>query len=567
MKRRDRNLNRKLTRSEVIFIFILASFVSFITIGLLLDNLLASSNLSPFSLGGGTATRVTSGQGGMARVPTTPPGIPGNVAASLGAEQIIVSWDSPVGQVDGYNIYKDSQSQFTSPVFVGSVSGSDLDFVDIEMFMGETAFYAVTAFNSAGESGYSVVRQGRVNANYGMRWQYPGDVSWIAELVTFGNNDERVFTHYGSFVSRDVLFSSADFGIATPLMDYNNGQTDADIYPHISAAKNSDEFASIYLQINNYPYGQVVLEKFSSNSITSGGPDWQKIIPSSFFHTGTGPVYGVKVSDDGSQLLVWIANSQTTSMDYYIYDSLGNLQSQGSVSSVGSNAEVMISGDLTKAILIENPVSVKLVDLPTGTQKTILTFRIVYGRDITSDGSHIVFVKNTHPQTSDAELFIYSFQGGNFVELSRTSIPSNVNYYDIVLSDDGSRAVYSYAANEAASPHLVGVVGIDTVNPSQDLMRYEYSSLGSLGNTVTDISMDNLGTRFVAGYWGDESDETSEIKVFEMNQNNPLVEFFTLGSVLKLGISGDGTKITAGIAGDHTQISNHAGEINVYDLP
>ena len=86
MKRRDRNLNRKLTRSEVIFIFILASFVSFITIGLLLDNLLASSNLSPFSLGGGTATRVTSGQGGMARVPTTPPGIPGNVAASLGAE-------------------------------------------------------------------------------------------------------------------------------------------------------------------------------------------------------------------------------------------------------------------------------------------------------------------------------------------------------------------------------------------------------------------------------------------------------------------------------------------------
>jgi len=562
-----RNLEKRLTRSEVIFIFVITVFVSFITIGLLLDNLLAASNLSPFSLGGGAATRAGS-SARVANVPTTPPGIPSGLVASLGQEQIILSWNVAPGFVSGYQIYKSNDSNvLQNGVLVGTVSGSDLDFVDVGAFMGEAAWYGVRAFNAAGKSGLSNVDQGQVNANFGLRWSYPSDGSWIAEFVTLGNNDLNTFTHYGSFVSHDVLLSSLDLGIATPLMDYNNGQTDADIYPHISAAKNSDEFASIYLQINNYPYGQVVLEKFSSNSITSGSSDWQKIIPSSFFHTGSGPIFGVKVSDDGSKLLVWVGNIQTTSMDYYIYDSAGNLQSQGSVSSVGSNALMKVSGDLTKAVIIENAVNVKLVDLPTGTQKTIFTFRFVYGRDLTSDGSRIAFIKNSHPQTSDAELFMYSFQGGNFIELSRTPLPSDVNYHHIVLSEDGSRAAYSYSAKESVSPHLVGVAGIDTANPAQDLMRHEYSSTGSLGNVVADISINNFGTRFVAGYWGDESDETSEIKVFEMNQNDPLVEFFTIGSINELGISGNGSRIVAAMSRDHRQASSGGGEINAYDLP
>jgi len=565
-------LDRLLTQKEVVFIFVITFLISFVVIGFFYDNFSSDFNLSPFSLGGGTATRVTSGQSGIDRVPATPPGIPQNFIATLGQEQIGLSWSASMGQVDGYNIYKDSQSQFANPVWIGNVSGSDLDFVDIEMFMGETAFYAVTAFNSAGESGYSVVRQGRVNANYGMRWSYPSDGSWLAELVTFGNNDGNAFTQYGPQGNHEVLFDSQDLGIAGPLFDYTDNHLDPHLVRSISASANSDVYVSMALIMNysNDPnYGEVILEKFSSSSIGSNVPDWKRTIPSQFFNGDEN--FGVKVSDDGSKILVWIWNSQTSNIDYYVINSQSpsqTLSPLGSVSGLSQSSFATVSGDLTRGVFVFPYSSVKLVDFNSGVEKTIFTIaRFVSGADLTFDGSTIGFVKNSHPQVSDAELYLYSFQGNDFAELNRILIPSDVKYGDLKLSADGSRVVYVYFNKGQSSPYIAGVVAADTNNPSQAVYQHEYLVDSSLGNYVSSLSINDAGTKAAVGYWGDEFDQTSEIKIHNFVSQGIDAEFFTVGSVNGLDMSSNGAQIVVALKGGHAGEWGGSGEINAYDLP
>ena len=75
-KANGKNLLRKLTHQEIVFIIVVSMLFSFLTIWFISANLDEEFGLSPFVLGGGTATRVTTPQAGISRVPIGGPSSP-----------------------------------------------------------------------------------------------------------------------------------------------------------------------------------------------------------------------------------------------------------------------------------------------------------------------------------------------------------------------------------------------------------------------------------------------------------------------------------------------------------
>lgn len=70
---------------------------------------------------------------------------------SIGAS---LAWDPPSGDVTGYKVYySTTQSAFANFLDVGNVTQCSLDHFPLEE--KNTYYFVVSAYNSAGESGYS----------------------------------------------------------------------------------------------------------------------------------------------------------------------------------------------------------------------------------------------------------------------------------------------------------------------------------------------------------------------------------------------------------------------------
>ena len=558
------------------FIVALTLLFSFVTIGLVIQNFYSTLSLSP-RLSGGVSIKPSVNYRGVGFGSTAVPLAPQNVAASVGQEQITISWDNVVGAT-GYNIYRNLNSNLVSDCDlgspscerIGSVAANDLDFVDIGLFKGETAWYAVRAFNSNGESAWGNVDQGQVNQNFGMQWSYPSDGGWIAEFATFGSNGEEVFTQHGSWFNYKVLFDSVGFGYPNILFSIQNSPLAVLKSLFVGASSQSSTYASLtFNRIGSSNLYEITLQKFSP---TSQLPDWE--ITHQTFLIGDDDM-GVAVSDDGTQIFHWWYNPQTFGYDYFVRDAVdSSLISQGFLGTNTFNFGTIVSGDLSTVLFYPKTTPKPLYIVDEASEAILYQEWFFSGGpkphsvDLSSEGSRMAYGW-AYYTNAEYGIRVFDRQGQSYTQTSDLSfssafVPSTMRTLD--LSPDGTRVVAGYDDFTTN----VGVIAYDLANGNQETMQHEYQSPegdNHLFDLVQEVSLSDDGTRFVAGYWGDEFHETSEIKVFSAVQDDPLFEFYTVGSINDIEISPDGSLVAAAIIGGHAQDPSQEYDlINLYDV-
>jgi hypothetical protein len=120
---------------------------------------LVGSTTAYIGFGGGTSD---AGQGGGTSLqdiqtwlyvaPTTPPGAPSNLSATLAGEQVVLNWESNSTNEDGFAVEQSTDG--ASFVQIATTGRGVTSYVDMPSQPG-TYYYRVRAFNAAGESDYT----------------------------------------------------------------------------------------------------------------------------------------------------------------------------------------------------------------------------------------------------------------------------------------------------------------------------------------------------------------------------------------------------------------------------
>jgi len=335
--------------------------------------------------------------------------------------------------------------------------------------------------------------------------------------------------------------------------------------------------ASAVVEIPDWnQWGDVKLRKFSSGSQTL---DWEVTVPTNQFllqQVQLKENFNVYVSPTGDKIFVWAYNYNQQGFDYFIYTNLNaptpTLSKQGFIYDQFSSLSEfkkggVVSEDFTTAVF-SSEKRIQIVDISSPTNDILYgDFDFVLGYNgetinINADGSRVVYSGRNQPK-----LFVRERQGNNYVEtmqLDASSWASNIFALDAART--GDRVAYGYLRFE--NPRPLGVSAID-LTTGQETMNYEVIvPYGQHTTTISDISMSNDGTRFAVGYigtgtFGISEPQTSDIKAFRYNIDNPIQEFFGAGGANGIEMMPNGQGIAANIDWGY---NGQLPEVAFYDL-
>jgi len=566
------NLNRNLNFQEVIFIVAVTFLFSFITLGVLFDNFVEEPTQSPFVLSGTSGTITYAGSHvNVGRASRFAPGIDQNVIASDGEEQVTVSWNAVSGATR-YEIYKSAgPGVTTSDELVGEVDAPRLFWKDPHLAISQNSYYAVVAVNAVGSSTISDDDRGRVSTTEGLRWHYPSDGSWTANLVSMGDNGLKVFTHYGGYSLESALFDTIDMDPPTPIT-YSHPPNTTTSHLRVASAKNADIHASIEgMSINSQHVN--TLRVYSSQS---SSPLWEKtVLPSCIGGGNLCYNYGVFVSDDGNRIITYYAPSFGGGLEIEIFDAAGNSINEFSFSSSevssmwGAGFDrhgIAFSGDGLTVVFEATSIFRKtyFVDLVSGTVINpggtfhYPNYYMGY-MDISSDGSIVALSLNNN------NIAVYEKQGNNYVRSNDISLPNQNPITHVELTPSGDKLVAVYSSTISGDFDFIGVATWDLSNNNL-LMSYEMQGANTLQNQnyVLDLEISDNGERFAIGLNGEEN-LFDQLWLFSTTQSEPLASFATIGPVHELTISPNGEEVAAAIS-EVNNFHYSRGEINTYHV-
>ena len=330
MKKSGRSLEKKLTVSEIIFVVVVTVLVSFITLEIIFQNFSEELGLSPFVLGGGTATRVTVPQSGIGGVPSSPwskkwqweyPGysyLDGPEGRLVG----VGNGDSKVFSKMVFDEYPETlfdvvNSDPAVPIFnydyLPLLGGSD-EGLAIDASEANDIF-AVVVYRKEGFTGPSKYIL-RVYDSAGLLWEYDSfaspafGASYAADVAVSGDGNKVVVSTATSSSSIEVTIF--DLTLSNPELspDIRNPST----IVTYGKSKISEDLSSVLIQSGIwYTVYDILVDSLSTISSPSSS-EFQSALPA-------------VISDDGSLVAIQTLNgSIATGIDYGInfYKKQGN---------------------------------------------------------------------------------------------------------------------------------------------------------------------------------------------------------------------------------------------------
>jgi len=572
------NSQKKLKKSEFVFIFVSSMLFSFISISLFVSNFSEELNLSPFVLGGGSATKINSPLTEIGGVPRFPPTTPINLDATDGEAQIMVTWDNVPG-AEGYKIYR-GNTQTTVNEIVGTIPHNLKSWwKDPEPLQGQIYFYAVKAYNAAGESTLSQVNRGTMSSIEGLRYTYdpngPG-FQGTGKKVAIGNNGQETFTTQGSFTNfEDVLLLTTDTHPPTPTIDYvttiSNTQS---FFSHVVAA----EAAPVYVAMNDVlTIGGLMQPQIRKYSIANS-PDWNYTFPTSAFMNGDHQM-GVGISDDGTRIVAYAPDGFNTRFVVFDSNTNGIPDKEYLVSFFGGpevQTPFIISGDGTRAVF-RTISQVYILDLSvsSGSSPIVHSEYVLFPYlpsgpiTINYDGSRVAY--GVSSSSVPGEIRILEEQGGGYVP--RDIILMNgvgPRIQRLAMTNNGNLLAGGYDKGFANG---FGVMVYDVgIVPANEKMSYEADSAGS--NWVKDIVFSEDGGRIAVAMTGDYQEFVGnmglvdQLQVFRtvQDQNNPIQTIATRGSPFQMDFSPNGKILAAAVKNSNAFDTGYPEEVNVYDI-
>jgi hypothetical protein len=178
---------------------------------------------------------------------------------------------------------------------------------------------------------------------------------------------------------------------------------------------------------------------------------------------------------------------------------------------------------------------------------------------------------DSHAISGDGSVFAF----GNFNEMSlwekvagvytntfnRTLSGSNYCGY-IDISDDSKTVAYGFTFYDFYLKTQIEALDVPTHTVT--MTDTPTSTVSSLQNIVSGVSISADGQRFAVGLWGDGSGPLAEARLYAKNQNTPVGTINLQGSVFCIAIAADGQRFAAGSKSVHANTFGNGGEVDLF---
>jgi len=310
----------------------------------------------------------------------------------------------------------------------------------------------------------------------------------------------------------------------------------------------ADWFISIDVSMDGAGIGALAAgEACYSFSSASAAPNWVYSLPMGFNYSSSAQGPTISVTDDGS-----------------VYAALAGQAGQGRLFLFNA------SGDTIRTISFNPTLGIYGVDMANdGSVFCVSTYNAIYvfnedgsRRDsitqygqtpakISADGKYLV------KGDFYTRVYLYRWNGSNYDQVWQ--YPTGHPWVtSVAISDDGSTIM---AGTYQYSPSNSGKVLLFDSSSATPLWQYT-----QYGDYVPSCALSEDGSRAVAGSWGQYNATFGDVlTVFDRNSSTPIFQLLDdidePGSIFSVGISKDGSFITAGGKAVHARQFGNGGEV------
>jgi hypothetical protein len=385
----------------------------------------------------------------------------------------------------------------------------------------------------------------------GTFWTYTdGGLAWIGASVAIGNVASQVFSQYDLNNEAAGLFSAYDSNPATPV--WTDGTVAGTDFAAVdSAAETNTHVAISQVTLGGNPTTRTaVLRKYSSSSVT---PDWVY---------GFAPVINaaakVAISRDGNTIVAAIMNNNTMSVELAVFGPGSAIPVSYTILPAGSNSSLRgwdLSADGSK-LYFSQGVTANILDVATGSIEFSTNIGASFdSHAISGDGSVFAFGNFN-------SMKVWVHNGATYVNTISKSKGGSTYCAELDISDDGSSVAYGWYFYSPGTTVEIEALDVAT---GMVTMTDTVVGLGTLQNTVAQISCNADGSRFGVGLWGDGGGQVDELRLYSSTQNAALQTLGLGGSVFGVDISADGQRLAGCGKAVHANTFGNGGHVDLID--
>jgi len=375
---------------------------------------------------------------------------------------------------------------------------------------------------------------------------------WIGKCVSLGAQGTQVFTEIEFGQDHAELLSGFDADPALPV--WQNPLPIEGANSSVDSAEMADIHVTVHQIVlnNNNSTKHTVISKYVSGSST---PNWTYTFP-----TTTAGNARVSVSSDGQRIVAGSYDNMGNKLNLAVFGpSSGTPLWTGNIDNFSMGIRGWSVSSDGHLLYAASAAMITLFDLTThaNVAQYVLTSSV--------DGCHSM--------SGDGRVFAYGGfnfldvwernAGGTYTKTYTRNLPGSYVCTHVAVAGNGASIAYSF--NGFDTNNHVRVECLD-VGTKQVRMTDEAVGAGTLQNVGADIAINQDGTRFVVGLWGDEAGLCPEVRMYRSNQNVPVALYNLPGSVYDVDISADGEHVAVASKAVHANLYAGGGSIRYYSF-
>jgi hypothetical protein len=384
----------------------------------------------------------------------------------------------------------------------------------------------------------------------GVIWTHAdGGLGWIPASVSLGDFGSQVAVACELNNQRVEALSSFDTNPPTPLW---NDLIPASTDQHVAAASTTNTVVSLCEFDQAMPSSTAVLRKFSS----SATPDWTYTFALANLNGGT----NVGISRDGQTIVAAVSRPSAGSVDITVFSPSSGTPLSYTTIALSAVPDTIRGFDLSAD---GSTLYFSSSSTPTAYVFDVATQSVVFSTPLpTSFDSHAI--------SGDGSVFAYGAfnslvvwekSGATYVNTFTRTVPGSNYCSAIDISDDGTTIAYGFTFYD--SYQTVRIEALDVPTHAVTMSDVATSTVPTLQNIVSSISISADGQRFAVGLWGDGSGPLAEGRLYARDRNAPVGTLDVHGSIFTISISADGQRFAAGSKAVHANQQGNGGEVDL----